>query len=121
VIKTYGLTHLALAVRDVERSMHFYQELFGLEAYFREEGRIHAQMPGRHDVITFDQNAPQPGTSGGIIHFGFRLQSPEDIDGAAQAVEAAGGRVLQQGEFAPGFPYLFIADPDGYEVEIWYE
>ena len=40
---------------------------------------------------------------------------------AAQAVERAGGRILSQGEFCPGEPYLFAADPDGYEVEIWYE
>lgn len=25
------------------------------------------------------------------------------------------------GEFVPGEPYLFAADPDGYEVEVWYE
>jgi len=29
--------------------------------------------------------------------------------------------VLSHGEFCPGAPYLFFSDPDGYEVEIWYE
>jgi len=29
--------------------------------------------------------------------------------------------VVRQGEFCPGEPYLFAADLDGYEVEIWYE
>jgi hypothetical protein len=24
-------------------------------------------------------------------------------------------------EFCPGEPYLFAKDPDGYEIEIWYE
>ena len=38
-----------------------------------------------------------------------------------QAVEAAGGRVLSQGEFVPGEPYLFATDLDGYEFEIWFE
>ena len=46
MVKTYGLTHLALAVRDVERSLRFYQQVFGVEAYFREEGRIHVKTPG---------------------------------------------------------------------------
>jgi len=121
MVKTYGLTHLALAVGDVERSFHFYQQVFGVEDYFREEGRIHVRTPGCHDVITFDETAPGPGTSGGVIHFGFRLQSPSDIDEAVRDVERAGGKLLRRGEFSPGFPYAYVADPDGYEVEIWYE
>src|SRR5438128_1688326 len=29
--------------------------------------------------------------------------------------------VLSHGEFCHGEPYLFFRDPDGYEVEVWYE
>ena len=57
----------------------------------------------------------------GIAHFGFRLQNPKDIDAAARAVKKAGGRIQDQGEFVPGEPYLFATDPDGYEIEIWFE
>lgn len=121
MVKTYGLTHVALAVRDVERSLHFYQEVIGVEAYSREDGRIHVRTPGCHDVITFDQHAPAAGATAGIIHFGFRLQSAGDIDVAVREVEQAGGTVLRRGEFRPGFPYAYVADPDGYEVEIWFE
>jgi hypothetical protein len=31
------------------------------------------------------------------------------------------GKVREHGEFVAGEPYVFFADPDGYEVEIWYE
>lgn len=58
---------------------------------------------------------------GGVAHFGFRLQNPDDIERAVQAVESAGGKVLSRGDFVPGEPYVFFSDPDGYEVEIWYE
>jgi hypothetical protein len=27
----------------------------------------------------------------------------------------------KRGEFAPGFPFAYVADPDGYEIEIWFE
>ena len=36
-------------------------------------------------------------------------------------VKKAGGIVKDKREFVPGEPYLFAADPDGYELEIWYE
>ncbi len=121
MVKTYGLTHLALAVGDVEQSMRFYADMFGMEAYFREEGRIHARTPGCQDVITFDQTVPKTGDIGGVVHFGFRLTKPEDIDSAVQDVERAGGQLLRRGEFSPGYPYAYVADPDWYEVEIWFE
>ena len=67
------------------------------------------------------QQASGAGESGGIVHFGFRLVSPGDIDAAVDEVERAGGKLLRRGEFSPGYPYAYVADPDGYEVEIWYE
>jgi catechol 2,3-dioxygenase-like lactoylglutathione lyase family enzyme len=121
MIRTYGLTHIALAVQDVERSFRFYQEIFGVVAVYRENGFLQAQTPGSRDVLVFEEKPAQAGSSGGIAHFGFRLVHPEDIDAAAQAVEQASGTNLRRGEFCPGEPYLFFTDPDGYEVEIWHE
>ena len=121
MVKTYGLTHLALAVKDAERALRFYAEVFGVEAYFREDGRIHAKTPNCRDVITFDETASKPGEQSGIMHFGFRLQRADDIEVAVQDALKAGGKLLSRGEFGPGCPYAYVADPDGYEVEIWYE
>ena len=57
----------------------------------------------------------------GLPHFGFRLKRPEDIDRAVEAVLAAGGTLLRRGEFSPGLPVAYVHDPDGYEIEIWFE
>lgn len=121
MIKTYGLTHIALTVKDVERSLRFYSEVLGVVPVYREKDFIQAQTPGSHDVIVFLRGTKSAGKSGGIGHFGFRLVSGNDITAAARAVEQAGGRNLRQEEFGPGEPSLFFADPDGYEVQIWYE
>jgi catechol 2,3-dioxygenase-like lactoylglutathione lyase family enzyme len=121
MVKTYGLTHINIACRDAESSLRFYREVFGVEEYARGGGLIHAKTPGCNDVITFDQNAAIAGNVGGLAHFGFRLLSPDDIDAAVEEVERAGGRILRRGEFSPGYPYAYVADPDGYEVEIWFE
>lgn len=121
MVKTYGLTHISLAVRDPERSLRFYQQVFGVEEMFRDETSIQAQTPGRQDVIAFERNASWAGRSGGVSHFGFRLVAPGAIEMAVQEVERAGGKVVRRGEFAPGVPFAYVHDPDGYEIEIWYE
>jgi catechol 2,3-dioxygenase-like lactoylglutathione lyase family enzyme len=121
MIRTYGLTHLALAVRDLERSLRFYQRVFGVVEIYRDDGFLQVQTPGSRDVLVFERKRSKAGKAGGVVHFGFRLVDPADIDAAAREVERGGGKVLRRGEFCPGEPYIFAADPDGYEVEIWHE
>jgi catechol 2,3-dioxygenase-like lactoylglutathione lyase family enzyme len=121
MIRTRGLTHLALQVDDVDRAFRFYRSVFGMVEVYRGDGFIQAQTPGSWDVIVFEQGGAPAQSSGGIKHFGFRLVDPGDIGAAAEAVERSGGTVRERGEFVPGEPYLFCHDPDGYEVEIWFE
>jgi predicted enzyme related to lactoylglutathione lyase len=82
---------------------------------------VQMQTPGSRDVIVFERKPRQAGKSGGVVHFGFRLLRAEDIQQAEDVVRKAGGTIKERGEFVPGEPYLFFTDPDGYEVEIWYE
>lgn len=121
MVETYGLTHISLAVRDPQASLAFYAQVFGVREYFRDAGQIQVQGPGEHDVIAFERSPAGAGTAGGITHFGFRLKRAGDIALAVAEVQRAGGRLLRQGEFAPGFPFAYVTDPDGYEIEIWYE
>jgi catechol 2,3-dioxygenase-like lactoylglutathione lyase family enzyme len=121
MVETHGLTHIALCVRDPERSLAFYAQVFGVREYFRDAQQIQVLGPGPHDVIAFDRADPSAIVPGGITHFGFRLKRPTDIDLAVAEVERAGGRLLRRGEFAKGLPFAYVHDPDGYEIEIWYE
>jgi catechol 2,3-dioxygenase-like lactoylglutathione lyase family enzyme len=122
MIRTWGLTHVALAVKDLDRAVHFYRDVFGAVETYRHQGFVQVQIPGTRDVLVFEtRDAGKVGTSGGIAHFGFRLRDARDAGEAAATVMRAGGRVKSQGEFCPGEPYVFAADPDGYEIEIWFE
>lgn len=120
-VRTHGLTHLNLTVADPDRSLQFYARVFGVKEYYRDAECIQVQGPGPHDVIAFEKGKGAPARQRGITHFGFRLVEARDIDEAVAAVEAAGGKLLRRGEFAPGLPYAYVHDPDGYEIEIWFE
>lgn len=121
MVSTFGLTHLALRVPDVERAFGFYESVFGMVAVYRSAEFLQAQTPGARDVLVFERSKQQTGKTGAIAHFGFRLTSPADIGTAVAAVQQAGGSIEEQGEFVPGEPYAFVRDRDGYLVEIWYE
>ena len=121
MVRTHGLTHIALSVRSPERSLAFYQAVLGVVPVYQERDFIQAQTPGARDVLVFQRARKKLGESGGIAHFGFRLKKQTDIKAAIAAVKKAGGKIRESGDFCPGEPYVFFSDPDGYEVEIWYE
>jgi catechol 2,3-dioxygenase-like lactoylglutathione lyase family enzyme len=122
VIRTQGLTHIHLVVRDLDRSLRFYQRVFGMKERFRSGPKmVFLNTPGSRDTVTLNEDPEQAGlagTSAGVAHFGFRLCDTADLDAAIAAVEAAGGRLVERGEHAPGVPFAYVSDPDGYVIEL---
>lgn len=122
MIKTRGLYHLHLIVRDLERSLAFYREVFGLEEQFRDgPSMVFLATPGAGDLITLNEDpaeAANAGRSGGIAHFGFRLANPADLDTAIEEIVRRGGSLIRRGEHAPGLSYAYVRDPDGYVIEL---
>jgi catechol 2,3-dioxygenase-like lactoylglutathione lyase family enzyme len=121
MINTCGLTHIHLMVKDVQRSLDFYQNVFGMQVRFwAGDTLVFLNTPGSNDIIALHQaEGDQPtGSSGGILHFGFQLDNKADLESAISEVIAAGGALKKRGEFTPGMPFAYVADPDGYEIEL---
>jgi catechol 2,3-dioxygenase-like lactoylglutathione lyase family enzyme len=122
MIRTRGLYHLHLVVRDLERSLRFYQGVFGMQEQFRAGPKmVFLRTPGSADLITLNEDAAEAehaGVNGGVAHFGFALADAADLDAAIREVEAAGGKLLRRDEHAPGERYAYFSDPDGYVIEL---
>ncbi|MEO5583180.1 MAG: VOC family protein [Saprospiraceae bacterium] len=121
MIPTYGLTHIALQVQDLDRSSRFYCTLFGAKEMYRNEKIIQLQTPNTKDILVLEKAEKLADKRSGILHFGFRLMQPIAIEILIQEVNQVGGQVKESGEFVPGEPYIFFYDPDGYEIEVWFE
>jgi metallothiol transferase len=120
MIKTSGLYHIHLHVRDLGRSLAFYQGVFGMKVMYQAGPTMaFLRTPGGQDTITLNQVDDQtPGQHGGIAHFGFALDEGESLDEAVKIVERNGGKLLRRGEHAPGHSFAYFADPDGYCFEL---
>lgn len=121
MIKTLGLTHIALPVKDVKRSSAFYKKVFGVKEMYSDADFIQVQTPGCKDIIVFVKKKKAAGKMADGFHFGFRLPKPSGLKNILQVIKNAGGKAKKRGEFVPGEPYVFFYDPDGYEIEIWFE
>lgn len=93
-----------------------------MEELFREgEEMVFLRTPGASDTVTLRQSdSPddRPGDAGGIAHFGFRLADEADLDRAVREVERAGGWLIRRGEHPDGQLFVYVADPNGYVIEL---
>jgi len=126
MIRSRGLSHIQIAVRDLQRSVLFYKSVLGLRDKFAGgDGVAFLTTPGAHDIITLNQagDPERAGQTGGIAHFGFHIDGLSDFEAALLRAERAGGKVLRRGvrktDDCPQEPWAFLADPDGYIVEVY--
>lgn len=120
--------HIGLNVRDLARSVRFYQQVFGFDLVGRSEqpGREYAFLG--HDgtlVLTlWPQSDGHAATDRpGLHHLSFQAASIAEVEAAEQRVRAAGARIHhggivphREGGDSGG---LFFEDPDGIRLEIF--
>jgi catechol 2,3-dioxygenase-like lactoylglutathione lyase family enzyme len=122
-VETRGIRHIHLLVSDQSRSVAFYQQVFGMEVGFRDGNILFLHSPdGRDDLalhaaVTEDEKS-RVGQPGGCEHFGITVADRGHLEEAITLVMAAGGELVDQGEHAPGVPYAYVRDPDGYVIEL---
>lgn len=135
-----GIFHTNIAVRDVSKSMRFYQGLFGMERWdFVDGDLVFLTTPGRGDVLTLtpaggtygfpggcaiemtrESQQNRAGVQGGVSHFGYMLPNREEYERVIAQVTNFGGRLLTRCEHGGALSHTYLADPDGYTVEIHY-
>jgi|SRR5208283_1545543 len=119
-IRAEGFSHLHINVRDLARSIRFYKEAFGLKVGFSAGKDLIFMVPqaGGHSLALHQVGPDEPvGTAGGFQHFGFKLDI-NDHDRVIKQVQKAGGNLVSRGKHGGQYPYAYVADPDGYVIEL---
>jgi lactoylglutathione lyase len=118
------LVHTCMRVRDIDASLRFYEAL-GFERRgkldFGAAYNIYMGLPGDGDAleltVNVDQNEPYDIGNG----YGHIALTVDDLDGFLGRL-AEKGYEPERPPFAPGgrdeYRICFIADPDGYRIEL---
>jgi catechol 2,3-dioxygenase len=122
-IKPQEVGHVVLRVRELERSIPFY-ELLG----FRKVGQIGNVMAfftatgaNHHDLAlqAVGRDAPSPGPNAvGLYHVAIRLPSDESVRAAFRLLAEAGAEIVGASDHGVSHS-LYIKDPDGIELELY--
>lgn len=128
LLSVHAIDHIAVVCKDMDASAHFYHDVLGMQAVPRPafpfpglwfqagNTQIHVilegEEPGPAGIGDFRGTMPQRGT-----HFAFEVESCAE---AARILTDNGIEIVAGPQSRPdGFQQLYIADPDGYLVEIF--
>lgn len=122
MFEVQGIDHIALAVRDVERSASWYQEVLGLERMYEGRwGGVPAFVGvGNTAVALFPVHGENPGDPPekdviAMRHFAFRVDRA-NFDTARSELKARSIEfAFQDHDIAHS---IYFHDPDGHEVEL---
>ena len=123
-IRPIQINHVALRVRDLERSAAFYCELFGLEVRLGMppgDCVCVCAAPSASSLPSFGFALIQgrPGDSGpiGMDHLSLEVTETQDVEGIYRAALARGDQATEPRVY-DGYYQTFIFDPDGYKIEV---
>lgn len=121
MLRVEGIDHVALTVRDVARSVAWYQDVLGLE---RRYEAVWGDFPavvgaGTTSLALFPARVPDPAPpvrdALSVRHIAFRVDR-DTFERARRDLEARGLAPTFQDHAAAHS--LYFSDPDGYALEI---
>ncbi|MCX8073205.1 MAG: VOC family protein [Candidatus Binatia bacterium] len=123
-----GLTHVALPVTNIDRSIDFYQDFAGMRVVHRRHDAatgvdvVWLSDHTRPFVLVLIQSATIDHVLGGAFcHLGVAVGTRREVDELCELARQRGHAV--RGPFDSGPPvgyWVFIVDPDGHNLEISY-
>lgn len=113
-----GLNHITLAVKNIQASFIFYQNVLGFTPLCKWEGGAYFLVgdPEQPGCLWFclDRDARRQGTTCST-HYAFSV-SPEDFKAMSERIINSGATLFKENT-SPG-ESLYFLDPDGHKLEI---
>jgi catechol 2,3-dioxygenase-like lactoylglutathione lyase family enzyme len=114
-----GLTHVALPVTNLERSIAFYATYGNMEVVHRRSEVVWLSDRTRPFVIVLIKSADVAQPLRPVAHLGVGCASRQEIDRLCEKAEAEGVLLGGPNDYGPPVGYwAFLRDPDGHTLEV---
>ena len=118
-LKATSIDHVNMKVKDLEKSVEFYKNLFGFEIKQEENpNKIDApsKIIGNDSIKLCMYEIPDMSPEGGIAHFGFNIANFNEVIEKCKelGVEVLYGGIVDWDKSKS----VYIVDPSGYEIEL---
>jgi len=116
-----GLTHVALPVTGMERSLAFYRQYARMEVVHRRAGAVWISDRTRPFVLVLIEKERVERPLSPVAHLGVACESRQEVDRLAAAAREEGRLLLGPEDSGPPVGYwVFVSDPDGHTLELAY-
>ena len=125
-MKTLGLRHVALNVKDPQKSKAFYTRILKMEVEWEPDSDNVYLTSGGQDNLALHKAAQtsQPSGNAGtqrLDHIGFIIASAEEVDAWHEWISGAGVPIVKDLKtHRDGARSFYIKDPDGVVIQMIY-
>ena len=114
-------THISLNVRDIERSVAFYEAFFGVAPHKRRPGYANFDLTIPPLKLALQETALTEG-AGTLSHLGIQVGTPEEVQAARERLFASGLATFDEGDTTCCYARqdkVWATDPDGNGWEVY--
>ena len=116
-----GMRHIALQVQDLEACERFYVDIMGMRVLRRAHEDLVYLTLGNDNFSLSRAKADTGDDPQRLDHFGFVVDTPEDVDAWHDYLQARGVEVVRgPHDHGDGGRSLYCLDPDGNSVQPLY-
>ena len=125
-MKTLGMRHVAINVKDAQASKAFYCKVLKMQVEWEPDAKsvyltsTDEEGPGLDNLALHQADAPlhKPGS---LNHLGFFVPTLEDVDTWYAHIQACGAKILKEiKSHRDGARSFYFEDPDGIVIQLLY-
>ena len=118
-MRTLGLRHVALNVRDPQRSKEFYLRIMKMQLEWEPDPDNVYLSSGPDNLALHRSSATGPGA---LDHLGFIVATKDDVDRLAERFAGLGVEIAAAvKDHRDGSRSFYCRDPDGIRIQVLFE
>lgn len=119
---TIAKTHISLNVSNIDRSVAFYEALFGQPTHKRRPGYANFDIANPPLKLALQENAPEGSGTPRLSHLGIQVGSVEEVNAQRERLETSGVVAFNEGDTVCCYARqdkVWVTDPDGNSWEVY--